>query len=167
MKPTGSGLSRTTTLGLLLCAINTPAAALAAQASSDDSTSSADTQLQKVVVTGTRQTGRTVAESLAPIQVISSKELQSSGYSDIGSALSALLPAVTFPRFNQGAAGLQRPFILRGLSPNQVVVLVDGVRYHTSATVNLNSDLARGSAPVDVASIPTSAAVKATPCCIT
>ncbi|QKZ05620.1 TonB-dependent receptor plug domain-containing protein [Pseudomonas eucalypticola] len=157
MKPTGSGLSRTTTLGLLLCAINNPAAALAAQASSDDSTSSADTQLQKVVVTGTRQTGRTVAESLAPIQVISSKELQSSGYSDIGSALSALLPAVTFPRFNQGAAGLQRPFILRGLSPNQVVVLVDGVRYHTSATVNLNSDLARGSAPVDVASIPTSA----------
>lgn len=156
MNHSGPGLSRTSTFSLLLCAQVLYGSASAADATPAD-TAASDTQLSKVVVTGTRQTGRTVAESLAPIQVISSKELQSSGATDIGSALSALLPAVTFPRFNQGAAGLQRPFILRGLSPNQVVVLVDGVRYHTSATVNLNGDVSRGSAPADINSIPMAA----------
>lgn len=116
-----------------------------------------DTALEQVVVTGTRTTNRTVGESLSPIQVISSKELEAQGYGDIGSALTALLPSVEFPRANQGAASIQRPLILRGLSPNQVVVLVDGVRYHTSATVNLNADVARGSAPVDINSLPLAA----------
>ena len=110
--------------------------------------------LQTLVVTGTRQSNRTVGESQSPVQVISSKELQSSGYADIGSILNSLLPSVNFPRQNQGAASVQRPFIIRGLSPNAVIVLVDGVRYHTGATVNLNGDIARGSAPVDVGSIP-------------
>ena len=113
--------------------------------------------LDAVIVTGTRQSNRTVGDSQSPIQVISAKELTSSGYSDIGSILNSLLPSVDFPRQNQGAASVQRPFILRGLSPNQVIVLVDGIRYHTSATVNLNADIARGSAPVDVGSIPVAA----------
>jgi iron complex outermembrane receptor protein len=123
---------------------------------SSDSAASAST-LDTVVVTGTRQSNRTVGDSQSPIQVISSKELQSSGYTDIGSILNSLLPSVDFPRQNQGAASVQRPFILRGLSPNEVIVLVDGIRYHTSATVNLNTDIARGSAPVDVGSIPIAA----------
>ncbi len=113
--------------------------------------------LDAVIVTGTRQSNRTVGDSQSPVQVISSKELQSSGYADIGSILNSLLPSVDFPRQNQGAASVQRPFILRGLSPNEVIVLVDGIRYHTSATVNLNADIARGSAPVDVGSIPVAA----------
>ena len=119
--------------------------------------SPAASNLDAVVVTGTRQSNRTVGDSSSPIQVISAKELQSSGYNDIGSILNSLLPSVDFPRQNQGAASVQRPFILRGLSPNEVIVLVDGVRYHTSATVNLNGDIARGSAPVDVGSIPIAA----------
>ena len=125
-------------------------AAVAAPATPASGVSTLDT----VVITGTRQSNRTVGDSQSPIQVISAKELQSSGYSDIGSILNSLLPSVDFPRQNQGAASVQRPFILRGLSPNEVIVLVDGVRYHTSATVNLNGDIARGSAPVDVGSIP-------------
>jgi len=74
MKPHGTGFSTTAKLSLLLCAIH---AATAAHAADEDSA----TQLQKVVVNGTRQTGRTVAESLATIQAISNKELQSSGAS--------------------------------------------------------------------------------------
>ena len=137
-----------------------PATSVRAQAvPTPDATPAAASKstLDTVVITGTRQSNRTVGDSQSPIQVISTQELQSSGYSDIGSILNSLLPSVDFPRQNQGAASVQRPFIIRGLSPNDVIVLIDGVRYHTSATVNLNGDIARGSAPVDVGSIPVAA----------
>jgi iron complex outermembrane receptor protein len=153
MKYISIGLSAAVSLGMAAPAFaqnattNTPAAAAAGSAD-------VSSQMQQVVVTGTHQSNRTVAESLAPITVISAAELTSGGYSDIGSSLNALMPSINFPRQNQGAASIQRPMLLRGLSPNHVVVLVDGVRYHTSSTVNLNADIARGSAPVDINSIP-------------
>lgn len=148
-----TALSATLGLGLTLQAASVRAQSAAPPSGAASAAAGAST-LDAVVVTGTRQSNRTVGDSQSPIQVISAKELQASGYSDIGSVLNSLLPSVDFPRQNQGAASVQRPFIIRGLSPNEVIVLVDGVRYHTSATVNLNGDIARGSAPVDVGSIP-------------
>ena len=50
-----------------------------------------------------------------------------------------------------------RPATLRGLSPDAVLVLVDGKRYHTTSLVNYNSAIGRGSAPVDLNSIPIAA----------
>ncbi len=129
MKLTRSALSIALGFGLTVQACS----AIAQVAAADDTARPAS-NLDAVIVTGTRQSNRTVGDSQSPIQVISAKELQSSGYSDIGSILNSLLPSVDFPRQNQGAASVQRPFILRGLSPNQVIVLVDGIRYHTSAT---------------------------------
>ena len=152
MKYIGIGLSAAVGLGF-----GVPAFAQTAATAVPSVATTATAELtpqQQVVVTGTRQSNRTVADSLAPITVISAKELASGGYSDIGTSLNALMPSIDFPRQNQGAASIQRPLLLRGLSPNQVVILVDGVRYHTSSTVNLNADIARGSAPVDINSIP-------------
>ncbi|HUB90699.1 MAG TPA: TonB-dependent receptor [Dyella sp.] len=115
-------------------------------------------ELQQVVVTGTRATDRTAAESLSPIDIISPADLTSSGYTDLASALNTVLPSLDFPRpaINDGNDAL-RPASLRGLSPDDVLVLVDGKRYHTSALVNYNSSVGRGSAPVDLNSIPISA----------
>lgn len=114
--------------------------------------------LQAVIVTGTRQKGRTVAESLSPIDVISSKDLVSTGAIDIGSALSSLLPSLDFPGSAiNGPLGATRPIILRGLSPTYVLILVDGKRYHTSAQINYSTTTSRGAQAVDLASIPVSA----------
>jgi iron complex outermembrane receptor protein len=115
-------------------------------------------QLQAVVVTGTHASNRTEAESLSPIDVLSPADLQASGNTDIASALNHLLPSLDFPRpaINDGNDAL-RPATLRGLSPDQVLVLVDGKRYHTSALVNYNPSVGRGSAPVDLNSIPIAA----------
>ena len=55
-------------------------------------------QLQQVVVTGTRATSRTVDESLAPIDVLSPKDLASTGAGDLATALNRLLPSLDFPR---------------------------------------------------------------------
>ncbi len=131
---------------------NTTAASPAPAASKDTK------QLQQVVVTGTRQTNRTVADSLAPIDVLTPADLNASGATDIATALSTLLPSLDFPRpaINDGNDAV-RPLTLRGLSPDDVLVLVDGKRYHTSSLVNYNSSVGRGAAPVDFNSIPISA----------
>ena len=123
-----------------------------------DSTTQNPSLLQAVIVTGTRQKGRTVAESLSPIDVISSKDLTSTGAIDIGSALSRLLPSLDFPGSAiNGPLSAVQPIILRGLSPNYVLVLVDGKRYHPSAQVNYSTTTSRGAQAVDVASIPVAA----------
>lgn len=116
-------------------------------------------QLQQVIVTGTRASDRTVGESLSPIDVLTPADIKASGGTDLGSALNSLLPSLDFPRpaINDGNDAI-RPATLRGLSPDDVLVLVDGKRYHTSALVNyLNTTVGRGSAPVDLATIPISA----------
>lgn len=114
--------------------------------------------LQAVIVTGTHEKGRTVAQSLSPIDVISSRDLASTGATDIGSALSTLLPSLDFPGSAiNGPLSAVQPIILRGLSPNYVLVLVDGKRYHASAQVNYSTTTSRGAEAVDVASIPVSA----------
>jgi iron complex outermembrane receptor protein len=53
-----------------------------------------------------------------------------------------------------------RPATLRGLSPDQTLVLLNGHRAHTSALVNINGSIGRGSAPFDLNTIPESAALR-------
>ena len=115
-------------------------------------------ELQELIVTGTRETGRTVAQSLSPIDVLSSEAISATGVTDIGSALNKLLPSLDFPSSAiNGPLSAVQPIILRGLSPNYVLVLVDGKRYHPSAQINYSTTNARGAQAVDIASIPVSA----------
>jgi iron complex outermembrane receptor protein len=115
-------------------------------------------ELQELIVTGTRETGRTVAQSLSPIDVLSSEAITATGVTDIGSALNRLLPSLDFPSSAiNGPLSAVQPIILRGMSPNYVLVLVDGKRYHPSAQINYSTTNARGAQAVDIASIPVSA----------
>jgi iron complex outermembrane recepter protein len=149
-----------TILGLTLIAM--PAYGQDASGGTETDGSPASTkdakQLQQIIVTGTRASNRTEAESLSPIDVLTPADLTSSGSTDLAGALSTLLPSLDFPRpaINDGNDAI-RPATLRGLSPDDVLVLVDGKRYHTTALVNYNSSIGRGSAPVDLNSIPISA----------
>lgn len=113
------------------------------------------TNLDTVIVTGTRVADRTVAESQSPIDIISPETLQATGTSELATALSRALPSLNFPRpaLTDGTSGI-RPAQLRGLSPDQVLVLVDGKRRHTSAMINVNGSIGRGSAAVDINAIP-------------
>ncbi len=114
--------------------------------------------LDTVIVTGTRVADRTVAESQSPIDIISPQTLQATGTTELATALSRALPSLNFPRpaLVDGTSGI-RPAQLRGLSPDQVLVLVNGKRYHPSAAINLNGSIGRGSSAVDLNSIPVAA----------
>ena len=136
----------------IVLALAAPAAFAQSAAPSNPST------LDQVIVTGTRATDRTVAESTAPIDIISSEALQATGTTELATALARALPSLNFPRpaLTDGTSAI-RPAQLRGLSPDQVLVLVNGKRRHASSLLNLNGTIGRGSAPVDLNTIPISA----------
>ncbi len=108
-----------------------------------------------IVVTGTRTAGRSRFDSASPIDVLSNATLQRQGTTELGAALSAVVPSIDFPRSSavDGTDSI-RPATLRGLSPDQTLVLINGVRAHTSALLNTNGSVGRGSAAVDLNTIP-------------
>lgn len=115
-------------------------------------------RLEPFVSTGTRFSDRTVVDSPVPIDVVTQVELQQGGYTETSQMLQALVPSFNFPRpsLTDGTDHI-RPATLRGLAPDQVLVLVNGKRRHTSALVNVNGSIGRGSVSVDFNAIPSSA----------
>ena len=123
-----------------------PAATQAAQDEADDAA---------IVVTGSRFAGRTAADSTVPIDVIAAEQLTRGGATETNKLLSQLVPSFNFPQpsLTDGTDSL-RPATLRGLAPDQTLVLVNGKRRHTSALLNLNGSVGRGSSAVDLNQIP-------------
>jgi iron complex outermembrane receptor protein len=114
--------------------------------------------VEEVVVTGTRVADRTRLDTLAPVDVLSNSALASKGTTELAQALSTAAPSLNFPRpaITDGTDHI-RPATLRGLAPDQTLVLVNGKRRHQSALVNVNGSIGRGSAAVDLNSIPLAA----------
>lgn len=113
------------------------------------------TSVEEVVVTGTRTAGRTRLDTLAPVDVVTQSALSRQGNTELADALARNVPSLDFPRPSlvDGTDAI-RPATLRGLSPDQTLVLLNGVRQHASALVNLNGSVGRGSAAVDLNTIP-------------
>ncbi|SFP56697.1 TonB-dependent receptor plug domain-containing protein [Sphingomonas rubra] len=111
-----------------------------------------------IIVTGTRAAGRTRLDSASPVDVLSGASLQRQGTTELAQALSSVAPSINFPRpsANDGTDSI-RPATLRGLSPDQTLVLINGIRGHTSAYLNTNGVVGRGSAAVDLNTVPTAA----------
>jgi iron complex outermembrane recepter protein len=114
-------------------------------------------KLDTFVTTGSRFRDRTVTESPVPIDVISGVELKQGGYTETNQMLQAAVPSFNFPRASV-ADGTDhiRPATLRGLAPDQTLVLLNGKRRHTSSLVNVNGTVGRGAVSVDLNTIPAS-----------
>jgi iron complex outermembrane receptor protein len=130
--------------------------AAAATVTADAATGAPPAPSEDIIVTGTRQTGRTKQEAPAPVDVISGAELQRTGEQNVFDALNKLVPSFDLPPFGFDTAGLVRSARLRGLSPDDVLVLVDGKRRHVSANINADIGPSGGSDPVDLDKIPIS-----------
>ncbi|WP_397596587.1 TonB-dependent receptor plug domain-containing protein [Silanimonas sp.] len=136
------------------------AGATHAQSNAAVSTEAADdTQtLDAIVVTGTRVAGRSRNDTAAPVDAIGVQQLERTGSPEINQALSVALPSFNFPRpgLTDGTDTV-RPAQLRGLAPDQTLVLVNSKRRHSASLVNVNGSAGRGSAAVDLNTIPTAA----------
>ena len=115
-------------------------------------------KMEAFVSTGTRFNDRTVIESPVPIDVITRAEMEQGGYTEVSQMRQSLVPSFNFPRpsLTDGTDHI-RPATLRGLAPDQVLVLVNGKRRHSSALVNVNGSIGRGSVSVDFNAFPSSA----------
>jgi iron complex outermembrane recepter protein len=115
------------------------------------------TNLEAVAVVGTRDAERTVVKSPVPVDVFSAVELKATGRTETAQMIQALAPSVNFPRsaIADGTDAV-RPATLRGLGADQVLVLVNGKRRHTTALINVNGTVGRGQSAVDLNAIPAS-----------
>src|SRR5207245_4557481 len=111
------------------------------------------------VVVGSRAR-HTAAEELAvPVDVFSAEDIKRTGTTETSQVLQQLAPSVNFPHQSVTDAGdIGRPFTLRGLSPDQTLVLLNGWRRHQTALVNnFTYGMRAGSSGVDLNTIPQSA----------
>lgn len=135
-------------------------AAVASPARAQETSASQATEVDEIVVTGQRAAPRSRLETPAPVDVIDGETLDAAATvgGELGYALQTLAPSFNLPRqSNSGPADVVRAAQLRGLAPDQTLVLLNGKRRHTTPIVNLESKIGRGSTPTDFNAIPSSA----------
>ncbi|MDP3749037.1 MAG: TonB-dependent receptor [Phenylobacterium sp.] len=113
-------------------------------------------ELEAVVVTGVRGAPRTIIDSPTPIDSFSATELEKSGRAGVFQALQTLAPSFNLPfRAGGGTSTIIATGGLRGLNPDQTLVLINGKRRHKTSLINAVSSLYNGSVPADLDMIPT------------
>jgi len=128
----------------------------AACVSSAAAQETAAAELDRVVVVGSRFQQRSVIDSPVPI-------LRKNGYTDLAKVLQANLPSFNSPHSTTPDGNTHvRVATLRGLAPDQTLVLINGKRRHSSAWINTSgSSLGGGSVPVELNAIPATALAQA------
>ena len=104
---------------------------------------------------GSRDGEKDLLLSSVPIDVITSEQIRQSGSSELSQILERHVAGFNFPRPSiTDGTDHSRPFTLRGLNPDQVLVLVNGKRLHQSSLLNMNGTIGRGTSSVDLNTIP-------------
>ncbi|MGH9885897.1 MAG: TonB-dependent receptor, partial [bacterium] len=117
---------------------------------------SLDQLLTEVVVIVGSRTPRTNVDSTAPVDVVTAEEISHVGKTETGRVLSTLAPSyVSTPQTVSDGTDHVDPASLRGLGPDQVLVLVNGKRRHRSALLNVNGTFGRGTVGTDLNAIAT------------
>lgn len=122
----------------------------------------ADRNIEDVVLTGSRNKKRTVVNSAVPVDVIEVKQLsQSTGQVEVNQLLQFSAPSFNSNK-QSGSDGADAvdPATLRGLGPDQTLLLINGKRYHQSSLVNLFGTRGRGNTGSDMNTIPVAAIKK-------
>ncbi|MGB5821611.1 MAG: TonB-dependent receptor [Saonia sp.] len=115
--------------------------------------------LSEVIIIGSRNPNRTATESTVPVDVIDIKELNSvAPQVNLNQILNYVAPSFTSntQTISDGTDHID-PASLRGLGPDQVLVLINGKRRHTSSLINVNGTFGRGSVGTDLNAIPAAA----------
>jgi iron complex outermembrane receptor protein len=107
------------------------------------------------VVTGTRAPGRSAEDLPVPVDILTAQDLENTGQTEVGRMLQAIAPSFNFSSssISDGTDAL-RPATLRGLGPDQTLVLINGKRRHQASLIHINTSVGRGTAGTDMNAIP-------------
>jgi iron complex outermembrane receptor protein len=119
----------------------------------------ADEMVEEIVTIGSRRPQRSNTDSSVPVDVISGDEFVNMGFADMDDMLKTAIPSYNVDRNEiSDAATIVRPANLRGLPPDNVLILVNGKRRHRSGVIaELGGSLASGSQGADISAIPSMA----------
>jgi iron complex outermembrane receptor protein len=137
---------------LIVLATLVSSGAVAAGAAADTPTG-----VSEVIVTGTRVTGLKAQDSPAPIQVLGADSLKRVGQPDLIQSLQQNLPSFNSESFGTDTGALTLSAQLRGLNPNNTLVLIDGKRRHATANLHVAPGVFQGAATADLGLIPVGA----------
>jgi len=114
--------------------------------------------LEGVVILGSRGGVRSKLSTTVPVDVVSTKEIKPFAQTDLAQMLTYTVPSFQSARqtISDGTDHID-PAGLRGLGPDQTLVLLNGRRMHTAALVNINGTVGRGSVGTDLNAIPAAA----------
>ena len=140
-------------IGVLLCAAGWT---VAAAPSADESDGRG---IEEVVVIGSQARIESLADELpVPVDLHQSADLDRTGESDLGASLAKLSPSFNFSRLSIGDGALMNPATLRGLAPDQTLVLVNGKRRHGMAWLRiLDGVIGYGTGGTDLRALPAAA----------
>ncbi len=144
-----SHLAMTASAALLAGLLSTP---VYAQVTNGNSVNKSD----EIITTGTRRQARSAADSPAPVDVISGVEFTNQASNDLQDLLRTSVPSYNVnTQPISDAATIIRPANLRGLSPDNTLVLLNGKRRHRGSVISfLGGGIADGSQGVDVSVFP-------------
>ncbi len=127
-----------------------------AQAQNAPSSASSATAIEEIVITGSRRAVGTAADTLAPVDIIAGEDFSRQAGGDLSNLLRTVVPSYNVSSQPiSDAATLVRPANLRGLAPDQTLVLLNGKRRHRAAVISfLGNGVSDGSQGPDVAIIP-------------
>ena len=119
---------------------------------------SADQQVQTVSIIGSRAKVRSLFDSDVPVDVFTAADIEhANSTGELGQMLQNLSPSINMPRASaSGTSDTIRTIQLRGLAPDEVLILVNGKRWHPNATMD-QEGLFQGTVSVDLNTIPVSA----------
>lgn len=127
-----------------------PPVMLSPEAEEDDTP-----EIEEIISLGTRAKGRTALQTPVPVDTFNAHRIRSTGDTETGRILQALAPSFNFSSSSiSDGTDAVRPATLRGLGPDQTLVLINGKRRHTSALVHVNTSVGRGATGVDMNAIP-------------
>lgn len=150
-----TGLSKSAAPVSLRCAI---ALALGTLAYSPGNVLAQENAVEEIITIGTRAPGRVSTDMPVAVDSLSSEEMASTGQTEVGRMLQTLAPSFNFSSssISDGTDAL-RPATLRGLGPDQTLVLVNGKRRHQASLIHINNSVGRGTAGTDMNAIPAAA----------
>jgi len=114
-----------------------------------------DESLGEIIVTGSRTPQRSNTKSPLPIDIVSAKDLVSTGQTTFDKALQYKIPSFsTVQTPVNDATSLLDPYEIRNMGPSRTLILINGKRKNLSALLYTQTSPGRGETGSDISGIP-------------